>query len=339
MWKKNIKILSQIEIDSIKGLGDYEIKNDNQDSLFIITNNPFLSIFKNKVNNSNLLVEKKQKYEINNNNLENLYTIMGVCDGHGEQGKTISSYISNIIPDKIENYLNSISNKISKNKFQQDIEQNIKSIFRTVNIKLNSMQTIDTSYSGSCFCSLLITLNSIISINLGNSKAIIGAQKIENGIPIFYPYNITFENTPLIDNEKKRIIENGGDVLYEKDEYNREFGPLKVWQKNILVPGLMITRSFGDKEGSSIGVISEPIIQYFEMKDEYKFIVIGSYGLWSFINSEECIKIIGKYYLKNNVHGAVKQIIELVKSRWIEDKEDIIEDISIIIGFMKEYKN
>ena len=327
---KNIKILSKIEIDSIKGLGDYEIKNDNQDSLFIITNNQFLSIFNNQINNYNLLIEK--------NNSKNIFSIIGICDGHGDQGKTISNYISNIIPNKINNYLKSIPNNISKDYFEQEIEKNIKSIFNTVNIKLNSMQTIDTSFSGSCFCSLIITSSSIISINLGNSRAIIGAQKIENNKTIFYPYNITFEHTPLLEKEKKRIIENGGDVFYEKDEYNREFGPLKIWKKNILVPGLLTTRSFGDKEGSLIGVISEPIIQFCEIKDEFKFIVVGSYGLWSFINNEECIKIIGKYYLCNDIHGATKEIIEIVKSRWIEEKEDILEDISIIIGFMKENK-
>ena len=327
---KNLNILSKIEIDSIKGLGDYEIKNDNQDSLFIVTNNQFLSIFNNKINNYNLLIEK--------NNSENIFSIIGICDGHGDQGKTISNYISNIIPNKIKNYLKSISNRISKDYFEQEIEKNIKSIFNTVNIKLNSMQTIDTSFSGSCFCSLLISSSSIISINLGNSRAVIGAQKIENNKTVFYPYNITFEHTPLLEKEKKRIIENGGDVLYEKDEYNREFGPLKIWKKNILVPGLLITRSFGDKEGSLIGVISEPIIQFCEIKDEFKFIVVGSYGLWSFINNEECIKIIGKYYLCNDIHGATKEIIEIVKSRWIEEKEDILEDISIIIGFMKENK-
>ena len=327
---KNIKILSKIEIDSIKGLGDYEIKNDNQDSLFIITNNQFLSIFNNQINNYNLLIEK--------NNSKNIFSIIGICDGHGDQGKTISNYISNIIPNKINNYLKSIPNNISKDYFEQEIEKNIKSIFNTVNIKLNSMQTIDTSFSGSCFCSLIITSSSIISINLGNSRAIIGAQKIENNKTIFYPYNITFEHTPLLEKEKKRIIENGGDVFYEKDEYNREFGPLKIWKKNILVPGLLTTRSFGDKEGSLIGVISEPILQFCEIKDEFKFIVVGSYGLWSFINNEECIKIIGKYYLCNDIHGATKEIIEIVKSRWIEEKEDILEDISIIIGFMKENK-
>ena len=95
------------------------------------------------------------------------------------------------------------------------------------------MQIIDTTYSGSCFCSLLITKSSIISFNLGNSKAVFGCMKEdENSKNMrFYPYDLTNEHTPYIEKEKERIIENGGEVLYEKDEYNREFGPLKIWKK------------------------------------------------------------------------------------------------------------
>ena len=336
---KKINILKKIEMDSYFGIGDNEVKNDNQDYLFVLTNNPSIAIFKNTINNYNLFIEEKKNSVKNKiNNQENLYCILGICDGHGEQGRTISNYISTIIPNKIKSYLNSISNEINEDNFPKEIEPNIKSIFSTTNKKLNSMQIIDTSFSGTCLCSLLITQNSIISINLGNSKAIIGCQKNKENKSIFYPYNLTIEHTPLIEKEKERIIENGGDILYEKDEYNREFGPLKVWKKNILVPGLLITRSFGDKEANFIGVISEPEIRYFEMKNEYKFVVIGSFGLWNFIKSEECVKIIGEYYLKNDIHGGVKEIMKIVKSRWIEDKENIIEDISIILGFFKENK-
>ena len=339
---KKINLLKQIEMDSVFGIGDYEVKNDNQDSLFILTNNPSIHIFRNKINNCNLFIQKKH---INNNIIKNniiikshetLYTLLGICDGHGEQGKTISNYISNIIPNKLKNVLNSMSNE---QNFENEIESNIKSIFSSTNTKLNTMQIIDTSYSGTCFCSLLITSTSIISISLGNSKAIIGccqSEENKSNEKKFYPFNITLEHTPLTQEEKERIVENGGEVSYEKDEYNRDFGPLKIWKKNVLVPGLLTTRSFGDKEASLIGVISEPEIKYYEMKSEYKFFVVGSFGLWNFIESDECVKIIGEFYLKNDIHGGVNEIMKTVKSRWIEDKEDIIEDISIIVCFLKE---
>ena len=345
---KQINILTKIKLDSVFGIGDYEIKNDNQDSLFIMTNNPSIRIYQNSINNYNYFFEENKniKSNINKNNAitgTKIFTILGICDGHGDQGLTISNYISCIIPAKIKNILYSISNnkkQVPKEDLINELELNIKKIFSSINSKLNSMQIIDTSYSGSCFCSLLITKSLIISINLGNSKAIIGCMKKDEQEKNlnFFPYNLTDEHTPLIEKEKERIIENGGEVLYEKDEYGRNFGPLKIWKKNCLVPGLLTTRSFGDKEANIIGVISEPDIKYYKMKKEYKFIVVGSFGLWNYIDSKECVDIIGKFYLGNNIDGAVNEIMKIVKYRWIEEKEDIIEDISIIVGFFKEYE-
>jgi hypothetical protein len=332
----NINILSKIEIDSIMGMDSYEkTKNVNQDSLFIMTNNSSINIETNNISNYNLFLEENQNLNINNTEI---FTFIGICDGHGDQGKTISNYLANRIPVKMKHYLDTISYKISKDNFSQEIEPNIKSIFQAISTRLNSMQSIDTSYSGSCFCSLLITPSSIISINVGNSKAIIGIPNNNSGENTYIPYNLNYEHTSLIQNEKERIINNGGYVLYEKDEYNREYGPLKVWKKDSLLPGLLPTRTFGDKESSSIGIISEPEIQFFEMKDNFKFIVVGSNGFWSFISSEECIQIISKYYLEDDIHGAVNTVMNIAKSRWIEQKEEIIEDISIIISFFKEFK-
>jgi hypothetical protein len=35
-------------------------------------------------------------------------------------------------------------------------------------------------------------------------------------------------------------------------------GPLRIWQKELDLPGLVMTRSFGDKIGVSAGLIAEP---------------------------------------------------------------------------------
>ena len=332
--KKNQKLyfLSKININSVMGSGNDGLKNINQDSIFTITNNQFISINNNNISNFNLVIDE------DNQTFENIYTFLGICDGHGEQGKTISNYINKNIPLKMKQIINLIKNKITNDDFQNDILPKIKLIFNNVNLTLNSMQSINTINSGSCFCSLLITPYSIISINLGNSKALIGVENKDkkNDKKLFVPYNVTFEHTPLITEEKERVINNGGVIFCEKDEFNRDYGPLKIWKKKYLSPGLLTTRSFGDKEGRTIGVISEPAVQFIEMKSEYKFIVIGSRGLWDVISEEECVEIIGFFYLRGDISGALNHITKIAKSRWIEEREFIYEDISVIIGFMKE---
>ena len=52
-------------------------------------------------------------------------------------------------------------------------------------------------------------------------------------------------------------------------------------------PGLAMSRSFGDKAGREVGVISEPEIMKFDICEEDKFIIIASDGVWEFLSSEE----------------------------------------------------
>jgi hypothetical protein len=46
--------------------------------------------------------------------------------------------------------------------------------------------------------------------------------------------------------------------LYFIDENNDFVGPLRVWLKSEDIPGLAMTRSFGDQVAASVGVVAEP---------------------------------------------------------------------------------
>ena len=46
--------------------------------------------------------------------------------------------------------------------------------------------------------------------------------------------------------EENRILTNGGRVEAFKDQLGRYVGPLRVWHKNENIPGLAMSRSFGD---------------------------------------------------------------------------------------------
>ena len=43
-----------------------------------------------------------------------------------------------------------------------------------------------------------------------------------------------------------------------KDMYGHHLGPMRVWLSKIDIPGLAMTRSFGDKVGAQAGVIADP---------------------------------------------------------------------------------
>jgi hypothetical protein len=47
-------------------------------------------------------------------------------------------------------------------------------------------------------------------------------------------------------------------VETQKDENGNPIGPLRVWMSNIQMPGLAMTRSFGDKAGVRAGTNAIP---------------------------------------------------------------------------------
>jgi serine/threonine protein phosphatase PrpC len=76
---------------------------------------------------------------------------------------------------------------------------------------------------------------------------------------------------------------------YFLDDNGECIGPERVWLKDEDVPGLAMTRSFGDEVAASVGVLAEPEISESFLSKEDKFLVLASDGIWEFIESEEVI--------------------------------------------------
>ena len=95
-----------------------------------------------------------------------------------------------------------------------------------------------------------------------------------------------------------------------------------------------MTRSFGDRVAATVGTISEPEIKEFELKDEDKFILIASDGVWEFIDSQECIEIIKDYYVNNDMKGCCEHLYLESKKRWLKE-EEVVDDITMILIFFE----
>ena len=172
---------------------------------------------------------------------------MGICDGHGSYGHLISKYICNNLPKKLmdinEEYI--LQALLATNKF------------------LIEESKIDFSLSGSICCSLKITPNKIISINLGDNRAVLA--RLENGQYNQYnAINLTRDHTPTELDDMKRILNCGGRIKQFTDpKTGKSIGPERIWLKNSEIPGLTISRSLGDNLAHMVGVIPEPEIQIF----------------------------------------------------------------------------
>ena len=110
-------------------------------------------------------------------------------------------------------------------------------------------------------------------------------------------------------------------------------GPDRVWLRDDELPGLAMTRSFGDTIAHSVGVISEPEIKRYDFTGNEKFIIIASDGIWEYISSQECVDIVKEFYEKNlDAAGAINAIMKEAFNRW-KKFDEIIDDITAIIIF------
>ena len=282
--KKDIKICSCTKA----GLSCAGIVKSNQDSFFIQEN--FMS------------------------NLD--YFFIGVCDGHGQDGQIIS----NIVANKLPNYITSLSN------------EEIISNFKKINSEIYCDSGINSTMSGTTVVSLIITPEKLISINLGDSR--LSLFKYDNKNKKYFFKNLSREHKPFELDESERILSQGGRLQKCYDEKtNKYYGPQRVWLKNEDLPGLAMTRSLGDKIAHNIGVIDEPEIKKYFFDENEKFIIIASDGLWEFINGEQCINIVKNFYEeKKDVKGAALELTKEAFNKW-KRKEIVVDDITVIVIF------
>src|SRR5262249_6636523 len=101
---------------------------------------------------------------------------------------------------------------------------------------------------------LLISGTKLWSANVGDSRAII--LKHKNNTWSASP--LSRDHKPDLLEEMERIVKSGGRVDTMRDPDGEPIGPDRVWKKDENIPGLAMSRSFGDKVAASVGVIAVP---------------------------------------------------------------------------------
>ena len=318
-----IKIAKYMKQNNLSKINHKKISSEiiKIKNIFSLTKKGFWQPETEKPNQDNFFIFKNITSESNN-------YFIGVCDGHGKYGKEISSFISINLPLNLKQ--NFLDNKIKINKESlSTITKIITKTFIQTNLSLNLNSNIGTSSSGSTCSSIILTPYRLISINLGDSRCVLG--KYNNK----WSYvNLTRDHKPKEEDEKKRILEKGGKISKEKDEFGNKTGIARIWKKDGGNIGLALTRSFGDEILSKIGVICEPEVKEFILGKDDKFIIIGTDGLWEYITSQECVEIVKEFYLKNDIQGAINYLFKESAKRWITE-QDVIDDITIILIFLE----
>ena len=128
-------------------------------------------------------------------------------------------------------------------------------------------------------------------------------------------------------------MEQGGEIHPYYDQNGIFEGPDRIYAKNKVYPGLVMSRTFGDLEGKKIGIISEPEIIMKEIDNNSKYVILGSDGLWDVVKPYDVIRIVRPYFNKGDTEGACQALMKKAKFQWVKDKEER-DDITIIVIFI-----
>lgn len=144
---------------------------------------------------------------------------------------------------------------------------------------------------------------------------------------------LTNDHKPDDKDEAAVILANNGRIDSYRDGNGNPLGPLRVWLKNEDIPGLAMTRSFGDQVAARVGVNAVPEMGELELTKDDKFIVLASDGIWEFLKNIDVARIIHPFYLKKNAEGAAESLVREAFKRW-KKEEDVIDDITCIVIFL-----
>ena len=140
---------------------------------------------------------------------------------------------------------------------------------------------------------------------------------------------LSIDHKPENIKERERIEKNGGE-LRKIIQNNEEIGPIRVWAKGKKYPGIAMSRSIGDSVANEIGVFSLPEIKEFYIQSNCKFIVIGSDGLWEFLENEKVVRYVNKFNDVLFIKECIENLVDKAVKYW-EKYDVIVDDITCIL--------
>lgn len=244
--------------------------------------------------------------------------MIGVFDGHGPYGHDISAYVHTLLPQLI----------IAHVTYGNDLEKTLIESFINVNERVkkfcdNPSSSFDCVISGTTASVIIYRDHTLYISHVGDSRAVLG-KRVEGEL---VAQRLTRDHKPTIDEEQKRIISHNGEVKQLPNDV-----PHRVFMRGKEYPGLSMSRAIGDTMAQDVGVICTPDYSSYSVTADMEFIVMCSDGVWEFISDKEAVNLVAKSGM--DVKDAAEKLSALAWSRWIQNEEDVVDDITVIIAYL-----
>lgn len=255
-------------------------------------------------------------------------TLFAVFDGHGPQGAFVSHLIREqyhlALADAFQNLAMPKNPAVAVEMFTQAAATTAERL---------AASSIDTSVSGSTAVSMLVHNRNVFIANVGDSRAIVARLDAQQDRYVLHCESL--DHKPDVPDERARIEANNGRVF--------EWGSYRVWLQDVDMPGLGMSRSFGDAVAKTVGVTADPDIitvdgsSWVSDGDQgppKAFAVLASDGIWEFFGSDECIDFVSTCIRQEGMspQEACDALVEEAFERW-NAEEDVVDDITVALVY------
>ena len=274
--------------------------------------------------------------------------LFAVFDGHGQLGHEVSSFLTQELPRQMVKQLGTVAASV-------DMSGALSRAFVDTNGILAQRSGIDCTFSGSTAIVVYLTDRHIYTCNVGDSRAVLARRNLTppptntatataTTAPRYTAHALSVDQKPDRADERRRIVECRGRVEPCKGAHNEPIGPPRVWLPTQDVPGLAMSRSFGDLIAASVGVIARPEVDELVRGGggagggvrlgEECFVVLGSDGVWEFMSDEDVVDLVGRVGGVNGERAeeAARAVVEEATRRW-QREEEVIDDITCVIVY------
>ncbi|XP_060211269.1 probable protein phosphatase 2C 72 [Lycium barbarum] len=224
----------------------------------------------------------------------------GVFDGHGENGHIVSKLVVNKLPSLLLKQIASLPKITSLGKNFNKWKEAFLSSFKLMDKDIRSIEKLDCSCSGTTAVVAIRQEDDLIIANLGDSRAVLG-RKSEEGV--IEAVQLTTDLKPSLPYEAERIRNCDGRVLALQEEPHIK----RVWLPHEDVPGLAMSRAFGDFMLKNYGIISKPDVSYHHISPHDQFLVLATDGVWDVLSNDQVVSIV---CAANNAAAASEAVVQ-----------------------------
>ena len=289
-------------------------KSENQDSFFVVP-----------IHDANDDAAKNPQYAL------------GVFDGHGQNGGVASRVVSRAFAKKIESFVKLDGGRLLS---ERRLNERLVEILFEHTDGVVARYPADFEKSGTTAVVCVVSSDLVTGGWLGDSRAVVGmrdrhAPHLTTVIPLTEDHKPDPIRNPK---EAQRVVEDGGRIdRLTIDQQGRPVGPYRVFLQDRWVPGLAVSRAFGDYIVRDSGVISRPDINSLPLGGDTagagkRVVILGTDGLWEWISNEDAMRVA---WSMPSAREAANALAEAAIKNWaLYSRGKVCDDVTVAVVFV-----